>query len=276
MEKSGYKNVYLRVVKKANVDNIKHILNESGYYNEDTVGRIKYEEKDNLPYLSLSVDSAEHLRWGAYAMLDGIFIQIDSIVEQWNGLFYLPILITREAANEKLKSIINPDMFKEHELHHLQRILEHIDRCPSYIEDARQYNAGSCAYADIGKSIEFEVNKLFTLELPAIIADYEKGERNFYLHSDGVVSVAASNDKSEFVQYTLAQYIVQLRETYIDRFVEKKMEISDFIAKEVNKQGEKIFGENTMSKFAIILFKFIRLAQESGERFELEGAGSTE
>ena len=270
VEKSGYKNVYLRVVKKANIDKIKHILNKSGYYNEDTVGKIEYEEKDNLPYLSLSVDSAEHLRRGAYAMLDGIFIEIHSIVEQWNGLFYLPILITREAANEKLKSIINPDMFKEHELHHLHCILEHIDRCPGYIEDARKYNAGSCDYADIEKSIEFEVNKLFTLELPAIRADFEKGDRNFYLYADGWVSVAASHVKSEFVQYNLAQYIVGLRETYIDRFVEKKTEISDFIAKEVNKQGEKIFGENTMSKIAIILFKFIRLAQDSGERFELE------
>jgi len=270
VKKSGYKNIYLSLVKKANLDKIKHILNESGYYNENTVEQIEYEEKDNLSYFSLTVDSSEHLRRGAYALLDGIFIEINSIVQQWNGLFYLPILITREIINEKLKSFINPEMLKEHELHHLQRIIEHIDRYPSYIGDSRKYNAGSCPYADIEKSIEFEVNKLFSIELPAIIADYEKGERNFYLYSDGLASMATSHDKNEFVQYNLAQYIVQLRLAYISRFVEKQTEISDFIAKEVNKQGEKRFGENTMSKISMVLLKFVLLAQNNGKHFEIE------
>ncbi|MDA3789739.1 MAG: hypothetical protein PF503_14745 [Desulfobacula sp.] len=270
MKKSGYKNIYLRVVNKANLDKIKHILNESGYYNENTVEEIEYEEKDNLSYFSLTVDSTEHLRWGAYAMLDGIFIEINSIVPQWKGMFYLPILITRKITNEKLKSIINPDMLKEHELHHLQHIIEHIDRCPGYIEDSRKYNTGSCTYADIEKSIAFEVNKLFSIELPAIVADYEKGERNFYLHSDGLASMATSHDKHEFVQYNLAQYIVQLRLAYISRFVEKQTEISNFIVKEVNEQGEKRFGENTMSKIAMVLLKCVLLAQNKGEHFEIE------
>lgn len=270
MKKSGYKSVYLRVVRKANIDKIKNILNESGYYNENTVEQIEYEEKYNLSYFSLSVDSAEHLRQGAYALLDGIFIEINPIVKQWKGLFYLPILITREITNEKLKSIINPDMFKEHELHHLQHIIDHIDRCPGYIEDSRKYNSGSCAYADIEKSIEFEVNKLFSFELPAITADYEKGGRNFYLYSDGLASMATSHDKNEFVQYNLAQYIIQLRLAYINRFIDKQTQINNFIAKEVNKQGEKRFGENTISKIAMVLLKFVLIAQNNGKYFEIE------
>lgn len=129
--------------------------------------------------------------------MDGIFIEINTIVKQWKGLFYLPIVITREITNEKLKSIITPDMNKDHELHHLQHIIEHIDRCPDYIEDSRKYNVGSCAYVDIEKSIEFEVNKLFFIELPAIIADYEKGEKNIYLYSDGLISMVTAHDKEE-------------------------------------------------------------------------------
>jgi len=270
VKESGYKNIYFSLVKKANLDKIKHILNEAGYYNEDTVEEIEYEEKDNLSYFSLTVDSSEHLRRGAYALLDGIFIEINSIVRQWEGLFYLPILITRKITNEKLKAFISPVMLKEHELHHLQYIIEHIDRYPGYIEDSMRYNAGSCTYANIEKSIEFEVNKLFSFELPAIIADYEKGERTYSLYDDGLVSIATSNDKNEFVQYSLAQYIVELRLAYMSKFVEKKTEISDFIAKEVNKQGEKRFGENTMSKISMVLFKFILLAKNKGKHFEIE------
>ena len=270
MKKTSYKNTYLSLVKKANLDKIKHILNESGYYNGNIVEQIEYEEKDNLSYFSLTVDSSELLRQGAYALLDGIFVEINSIVQQWNGLFYLPIMIIREVINEKIKSFINPEMLKEHELHHLQHIIEHIDKCPDYIEDSMRYNAGSCPYADIEKSIEFEVNKLFSFELPAIMADFEKGERDYYLYSDGLVSITTSHDKNEFVQYNLAQYIVELRLTYINRFVEKKTEITDFIAKEVNKQGKKKFGENTMTKISMVLLKFMILAKNNGKHFEIE------
>ena len=271
MKKSVYKNTYHRVVTKANLDKIKNILNEYEYYDKNTVEQIKYEEKDNIPYFILTVDSAEYIgRRGAYAMLDGIFIEVNSIIQQWEGIFYLPILIIRKITNEKLKPIINPDMLKEHELHHLRHIIEHIDRYPGYIEESRKYNAGSCTYADIEKSIKFEVSKIFSNELPALISDYEKGESDYYLYSDGLVSITTSHDKSEFVQYNLAQYIAKLGVAYIDRFSEKKAEISEYIAKEVNKQGEKKFGENTMAKLAIVLFKLVSLAQSNGKHFEIE------
>ena len=271
MKKSGYKNTYHRVVTKANLDKIKNILNEYEYYDKNTVEQIEYEEKDNLPYFILTVDSAKYIgRWGAYAVLDGIFIEINSIIQQWKGIFYLPILIIRMTTNKKLQPIINPDMLKEHELHHLRHIIEHIDRYPGYIEESRKYNAGSCTYADIEKSIKFEVSKIFFHELPARISDYEKGERDYYLYSDGLVSITTSHDKSEFVQYNLAQYIAKLRVAYIDRFSEKKAEISEYIAKEVNKQGERRFGENTMARLAIVLFKLVSLAQSNGKHFEIE------
>lgn len=271
MKKLGYKNTYHRVVTKANLDKIKNILNEYEYYDKNTVEQIEYEEKDNLPYFILTVDSAKYIgQRGAYAVLDGIFIEINSIIQQWEGIFYLPILIIRMITNKKLKPIINPDMLKEHELHHLRHIIEHIDQYPGYIEESRKYNAGSCTYADIEKSIKFEVSKIFSNELPALISDYEKGESDYYLYSDGLVSIATSHDKSEFVQYNLAQYIAKLGGAYIDRFSEKNAEISEYIAKEVNKQGEKRFGENTMAKLAIILFKLVSLAQSNGKHFEIE------
>ena len=270
MKKPSYKNTYLSLVKKVNLDKIKHILNESGYYNEDIVEQIEYEEKDNFSYFSLTVDSSELLRQGAYALLDGVFVEINSIVQQWNGVFYLPIMIIREVINEKLKSFVSPETIKEHELHHLQHIIEHIDKCPNYIENSMRYNVGSCPYADIEKSIEFEVNKLFSFELPAITADFEKGERDYYLYSDGLISMTTSHDKNEFIQYNLAQYIVELRLTYIDRFGEKETEITDFIAKEVNKQGKKIFGENTMTRISMVLLKFMILAKNHGKHFEIE------
>ena len=90
------------------------------------------------------------------------------------------------------------------------------------------------------------------------------------MYSDGLALMATSHDKSEFVQYNLAQYIIQLRLAYINRFIDKQTQINDFIAKEVNKQGEKRFGENTMSKIAMVLLKFVLIAQNNGKYFEIE------
>ncbi len=84
MRKSGYKNAYHRVVTKANPEKIKHILNEHGYYDEKTVDQIEHEKKDNLPYFVLNVDSPEYIGWGRFAMLDGIYIDIGSVLRQWN------------------------------------------------------------------------------------------------------------------------------------------------------------------------------------------------
>jgi hypothetical protein len=269
MKETGYKSTYYRVVTKANLEKIKHILNEHGYYDEITVDRIVYEKKDNLPYFMLHVDSPEYIGRGAFAMLDGIFVQIDSVIREWEDIFYLPILIVREMTNEKLKPFIDPDMLTEHELHHLQYIIEHIDQNPGYIEKSMKYNAGSCTFADIQKSIAFEVGKIFSLELPALVSDYENGERNYYLYDDGQASIAESRDKNEFVQYNLAQYIAKLRAAYIRRFSEKEAEISDLLAKEVNRQGKKIFGKNTMSVLAIALFKVFSLVKTEGRHYDV-------
>jgi hypothetical protein len=108
MKKPGYKDTYYRLVTKANLEQIKHILNEHEYYDKNTVEQIEYEEKDNLPYFILAVDSAEYIgRRGAYAVLDGIFIEINSIIPHWEGIFYLSILIIRKTTYEKLKLIIS-------------------------------------------------------------------------------------------------------------------------------------------------------------------------
>jgi len=270
MEKSGYKNVYFQVVKKENTNRIKLILNETGYYDENTVEKIMYEEKDDSSYFSLIVDSAEHIGRNAYAMLDGIFVKIDSIVQQWKGYFYLPILITREIKDETLQSFVNSDMHKDHELHHLQHIIEHIDKHPEYIENSRKYNAGGCSYDDIEKSIEFEINKLFLFELPAFVSEFEQGERNIFMRSKDLVSMVALNDKNEFVLHNLGHYIENLKRDYIARFHDKRTEINKFMDREVHKQGETLFGANIMEQIAMVILKSLLLEKINGTHFEIK------
>lgn len=270
MKKLGYKNAYHRVVTKANLEKIKHILNECGYYDEMTVDQIKYEEKGNLSYFLLNVDSTTYIRQGSFAMLDGIFVEVGSVIQQWEGIFYLPILIIREMTNEKLKPFVKPDMLTEHELHHLRHMIAHIDQHPGYIKKAMKYNAGSCTFDDIQKSIKFEVSKIFLSELPALVSDYENGEREYFLYADGWVTMNTSDNKDDFIRYNLAEYIAKLRAAYIERFPEKDSEISQYVAKEVNRQGKNIFGKNTMSVLAIALFKLVSLAEKEGKHYEVE------
>jgi hypothetical protein len=129
------------------------------------------------------------------------------------------------------------------------------------------------AYPDIAVAcgdIEFEVNKLFVFELPAFTSEFEKGEKNIFLRSDGLVSMVTLHNKNEFVQYNLGNYIEKLRRTYIAMFDDKRNEINDILKREVNKQGEKIFGANTMGQIALALLTCLILEQKNGTHFEID------
>ncbi len=270
MNKTGYKNIYYQVVKESNLEIIKKIIKELGYYDEETIDKLEFNNKDNLPYFSITVDSSEHLAKGCFSLLDGIFIDIDTIAPEWKGIFYLSILIVRETANARLQPFINADSLKDHELHHLQSIIDHIDRHPDYIEKSMQYNIGSCTIENIKESIEFEVSKIFNNEMHALISDYENGERDCYLHSGGIVTVVTFHNKDEFIQYQLGSYLSSLNSNFIHKFPDMVTEINVCIDKEINKQGENIFGKNTTQKFAIALLKTFSLAQRQGKRYRID------
>ena len=53
-----------------------------------TINKIKYNELNGLPHFFATVDFADYTD-GHYAMLDGIYLDVNSIIPQWHGKFYL-------------------------------------------------------------------------------------------------------------------------------------------------------------------------------------------
>ncbi len=270
MKKTGYKKMYYQVVKKSNLVKIKRILKKQGHYDIATIEKIEFNKKDNLPYLCITFDSSEQPVMRYFFLLDGIFIDIDTIAPEWAGIFYLSILIIRQTVHEKLKPFINADSLKDHGLNHLQSIIDHIDQNPDYIEKSIKYNVGNCTIENITESIEFEVSKIFNIEIHALNSDYENGEKNCFLNSGDIFTVFTFHSKDEFIKYKLGSYLSSLNSKYIYKFPEKETEINKYFEEEINKQGEIIFGKNTTQKLVITMTRTISLAQSEGIQFSID------
>ena len=108
-----------------NLDKIKALLNKKSHYDPATVARIQYQEESGLPYLFLQVDSGDYIGRGNYGMVDGNLIKIESIMPQWSGWFYLPIVILRRPAHLIMQKLVDHKRFQEHELEHLKQLLDY-------------------------------------------------------------------------------------------------------------------------------------------------------
>lgn len=268
--KSGYKDTYYNLVSPENIEAIKVIIKNEGYYDSQTINKIQYNELYGLPYLHVTVDSGDYTA-GRYALLDGIYLEITSIIPQWHGKFYLGIIILRKPKNEKIKQFINPANDLEHELHHLNFLIHHIDKHTDYIERSMKYNAGSCEIQDLDKSVEFEVNKIFLVEVPALISDFNMGEKDLlsYSRDTGIVTKITVDNKNDFLRYKVGEYLIALNSYYVKRFPKNAKQIKHTIEMEVDKQGESFFGTNCMALLLISMIECLSLFQVKGTRYEI-------
>ncbi len=186
--KLNYKDAYYKFMKIGNFEEIKKILREQEYYSSCVIDEIEFRKKDGLPYLYLLLDSFERLSEDACAMVDGIFIDIASIVPDWTDFFYLPVLVIRKENNNELKQFIDIDILEKHELVHINESINYINKNPNYIEEAMKYSVANCSIAEIKQSINFEIRNIFTSELRAVKADYENEDRNILFTREGAIT----------------------------------------------------------------------------------------
>jgi hypothetical protein len=259
MKPINYKKAYYEFVRQENLEKLKIILKELQYYDDSIIENIQFKRKDDLSYFCALVDSPEYTGNRSYTMLDGIFIEIESIIPAYTEIFYLPVIMIRKV-KEKLKQFVNLPLFEKHELHHLKELIDYIDRNPDYIEKAMKYNIGSCSLDNIHKSIEFELNKVFLLEVPAFEFDFENGDRDFLFYSDGVVTKIPVDTKQRFVAFHISSYAANLRQAYLERFPGNEELVNETIRKELNKQGRRFFGENATTQAAFALLELAALS----------------
>ena len=264
----SYKEVYYRVVIEENLERIKRIIEDQGYYDSVTINKIQYRKSNNLPHFFVQVDSPDYT-FGNYAMIDGIYLDIDSIVPEWQGKFYLGIIIIRNPTNEKIKRFIDPAKDIEHELEHLRYLTDHIDKNPDYIEKSMKYNVGSCTLRNLEKSIAFEVNKIFSMELPALILDFEMGQKDMFSFENGILTKITVDDKDSFLRYQMGHYLAGLHERYAKKFPENIEQIKDKFEREVNERGKELFGPNCMMLLLFSLMEFHAVLNTRGVHYEV-------
>lgn len=264
----GYKDTYFNLVTRENLEMVKKIIKDHGYYDPTTVDKIQYRELDELPHFFLPVDSPNYT-CGHYAMLDGIYLDVNLIVPQWHGKFYINIMLIREPTNEKIKPFITPAKDVEHELDHLHRLIDYINKDPGYIEKSMKYNAGSCGIGDLDKSIKFEVNKIFSMEVPTLVLDFDMGQKDLFSYDKGTVTKITVNDKENFLRYKVGLYLVRLNDQYIKRFPENVEEIKTNLEKQVNRYGKALFGDNCMMLLLMSLMKYFSTLNTEGVRYKV-------
>lgn len=267
-KKSNYKDTYYTLVTQENLEPIKVIMKDHDYYNSSTIDKIQYCELDGLPHFSLIVDSPKYTD-GNYAMLDGIYLNVSSLIPQWHGIFYLSIVIVRKPTNEKVKRFVNLRNDIEHELNHLQWLINHINKFPDYIEKSMKYNVGSCEVTYLPQSIMFEVRKIFSMEIPALIMDFDKGEKYLLSYNKGIVTKITVNDKDIFLRYKVGQYLAELNNRYAKRFPENVDQIKQNLEKEVNRQGKEVFGNNCMMLLMMSLVQYLHKLEAEGVSCEI-------
>lgn len=264
----NYKDAYFRVVVEGNLEKIKHIISDKGYFDTETINKIQFQKSNNLPHLFIQVDSPDYT-FGHYAMIDGIYLDIHSIIPEWQGKFYLGLIIIRNPTNEKIKPFIDPAKDIEHELEHLRYLIDHIDKNPDYIENSRKYNVGSCALSDLEKSVAFEVKKIFAMEVPALIMDFEMGQKDMFSFENGIITKVTVDDKDSFLRYQVGQYLAGLHDRFAKKFPDQMEQIKDKFEREVNERGKELFGPNCMMLLLFSLMEFHAVLNTRGVRYEV-------
>ena len=267
-QKTSYKDTYYTLITQENLERIKEIIKEAGYYDSTFIEKIQYRELKGLPHLFLTVDSPNYTN-GHYAMLDGIFLNINSIIPQWIGKFYLSIVIIRKPTNKKIRPFIDHDKDMEHELNHLHLLINYINKYPDYIERSIKYNVDSCEVYNFGESIKFEVKKIFSMEIPTLILDFDMGQKNLFSYTNGTITKITVNNKNEFLLYQAGQRLAELNNRYIQRFPKHRQQIKDNLEKAVNKYGKALFGDNCMMLFLLSLAKYFSMSETKGVSYEV-------
>ncbi len=266
--KPSYKDTYYNLVTRENLEGVKKIIKNQGYYDSTTINKIQYRELNSLSHFFLIVDSPDYT-YGHYAMLDGIYLNVNSIIPEWHGKFYLSIMIIRKPTNEKVKLFIAPVKDIEHELNHLHWLIEHINKSPDYIEKSMKYNVGSCEICDLDESIKFEVKKIFSMEVPTLILDFDMGQKDLFSYDRGTITKITVNDKDNFLQYKVGQYLAELNNRYIKKFPKHVELIKSNLEKEVNRQGKTLFGDNCMMLLMMSLVTYFSTLETKGVCYEV-------
>ena len=244
----SYIDIYREIVQKRKKDTLIRVLKETGHWEKLKALDLEIIDDATLPYVLIGIDYAEDFIGYFSSAMIGMNLDRDCILELCDQYcyecFYLPVIVKPRKLPEIAKKYFSEENSIEHELMHVSDILRWIDEDPpAYIESFLNYGRESVTEDALDKGIDFEVRKIFLLEPQAIGHDFDNGEdmiiEPFFF---GIFLEYRCSTKQEFIEMKTADYIVELKHMFEEKFPRKKDEIESFFEESVEKYGKEVFG----------------------------------
>lgn len=204
-----------------------------------------------FPYICCRIKTTEVFS----AQMIGFFVDIRSLLPAYaKSLYYLPVIVFPDEHDARFSQFIDRQRSLEHEIHHIQTMLDLIRQDPNYPEKSYRYGMNSAlAVKDLPMSIDLEIFKLFYLEPPAMRADFAKGERFILMPFDAEARTVLRYDcdsVDEYVGLNIKSYVANIKAAYKARF-ENDDKIATLIDREVDRalarHGQDLFGPNPLA-----------------------------
>lgn len=136
-----------------------------------------------------------------------------------------------------------------HELLHLRDLLALIEKDPSY--PVRALKVGIMSISEpcqIGKSVDFELFKIFAMEPQAYRLEFEMGETWIDVPCAGKQLRYECATAEELVTMRLADYVGTLEERYIKKFPGYEATIKKAVRRGANHHGSEVFGDRAYER----------------------------
>jgi hypothetical protein len=246
-----HREIYMALLSRSLRGRLLATLKEEGILTLLHAHALRVVDATPLPYVRLEITAGEH---GLVAHCTGVWFDVRPLVgPEGEDDYYLPVLGASKAASAPTIA---------HELLHLHDLLALVEQDPSYSERALELSINSVSEpSQIGKSVDFEMFKIFAMEPQAYRLEYEMGETWIDMSHAGQQLRYHCATAEELVTMRLADYVETLERRYVTKFPRDKAKIRRAVRRSANHHGREVFGAkayeriqqvNTLSSWKIL------------------------
>ena len=227
-----HREIYMALLSRPVRDRLLVTLKDEGILTLLDAHDLRVVDATPLPYVRLDITAGAN---GLVAHCTGVWFDVRPLVgPEGKDDYYLPVLGASEAASAPTIA---------HELLHLHDLLALIEQDPSYSERALELSINSVSEpSQIGKSIDFELFKIFAMEPQAYRLEYAMGETWIDVSNAGQQVRYHCATAEELVTMRLADYVRSLERRYVDKFPGHDATIRKAVRRWANHHGREVFG----------------------------------
>lgn len=227
-----HREIYMALLSRPLRDRLLVTLKDEGILTLLHAHDLRVVDATPVPYVRLDITAGEN---GLVAHCTGVWFDVRPLVgPEGEEDYYLPVLGASEAASTPTIA---------HELLHLHDLLALIEQDPSYSERALELSVNSVSEpSQIGRSIDFELFKIFAMEPQAYRLEYEMGETWIDASHAGQQVRYHCATAEELVTMRLADYVETLSRRYVHKFPGYEATIRKAVRRWANHHGREVFG----------------------------------